>query len=123
MFQEEFEQRKQRFLNEDQVDRPDDAGATEYRNYVSFRNTTGSDCKERPLTVGLPEINKTQENDIIDTDSIPLAQQYHGLPDEALKTSSEDLTDSKNEVDQEKDDDCLVNCIYYTQQFCDCCIL
>ncbi|XP_073976031.1 uncharacterized protein isoform X2 [Rhodnius prolixus] len=122
-FKEEFEQRKQRFLNEDQVDRPDDAGATEYRNYVSFRNTTGSDCKERPLTVGLPEINKTQENDIIDTDSIPLAQQYHGLPDEALKTSSEDLTDSKNEVDQEKDDDCLVNCIYYTQQFCDCCIL
>ncbi|XP_053987156.1 uncharacterized protein LOC128891817 isoform X2 [Hylaeus anthracinus] len=84
--------------------------------------------KVTPTTPTIPVTTKLLNNDTTDTETIenavPIAQTVLPVPEPRPKIERNGIdSETKKSVTQPDDDSCVVDCIYFTQQCCECMIL
>lgn len=67
-------------------------------------------------------ISSTVNTDTIE-EAVPIVQTTLPVPELEPKIEKNGIEMKTKKKSDEPNDDCLINCIYYTQQFCDCTIV
>ncbi|XP_011636641.1 uncharacterized protein LOC105426909 isoform X3 [Pogonomyrmex barbatus] len=83
-------------------------------------NTT-SLTTSQPLKSEVKPLAKA-DTDVIE-EAVPIVQTTLPVPESEAKIEKNGLDFNAKKSTNEPDDECLINCIYYTQQCCDCTIV